>query len=163
MKSCTCHENVTFFTVSDKATNLVIRVPDAVTSCILESQLTAPFASITTAPDVERLVSRKAKTNSESVDASMLCPQPCSPYVSHTHSCGAGIVYPSTSFTEPGQKRTTHAMTGRVTVPVHMSTPTASRYWKFIIYSSYFEACGSSALTGLASPKKLMSCLPSRR
>ena len=47
--------------VGGKATySAYSEVPDDVTSCILECQLTALFTSITTASDTERLESRQA-------------------------------------------------------------------------------------------------------
>ncbi|CAN0380030.1 unnamed protein product, partial [Ascophyllum nodosum] len=43
----------------NQATYSASKIPDTVTACILERQLTAPFANITAVPDAERLVSRK--------------------------------------------------------------------------------------------------------
>ena len=59
--------------------------------------------------------------------------------------------------------RTTHAMSGRVIVTVHMSAPTAYQYENLNISSSSSGVCGSSTFERLAPPKTLASCLPSLR
>ena len=61
MKSCTCLQKRTPFTASDKEMYPASEASHAVTTFILESQLTDLFASITTAPDAERLLSRQAR------------------------------------------------------------------------------------------------------
>ena len=80
IKSRNCLKIRIYLTSFDEATYSASEVPYAVTAYTLEYQLTAPFASITTLPDPERLVSRQAP-KSESLYASMLSSQPCPPYV----------------------------------------------------------------------------------
>ena len=134
-------------------------VPDAVTACMLDSQLTYPFVSITSASKTERLVSRQAP-KSESVYASVLSPHPClTCRIPHSFLWSryyvpffTDLLCTSPEFSQNLAKVcTTQAVFVRVTVTIHIA-PTASRYEMFTYFPSPLGFTAYPLSRGLAPP-----------